>query len=77
MTDTIKVSDVEAFAMGELERAAKTEGASRELKTEWAFGIALMLRKLGHREAADRIEAERAKVFSWSEHIDNAKEGGA
>lgn len=23
----------------------------------------------------DRIEAERAKVFSWSEHIDNARSG--
>lgn len=73
MSEAIKVSEVEAYAMNELARAAKEEGVSRELKTEWAFGIALMLRKLGHRDAADRIEADRAKVFSWAEHIDNAK----
>lgn len=77
MTDAIKVSDIEAYAMGELARAAKSEGVSLELQTEWAFGIALMLRKLGHREAAERIEAERKNVFSWSEHIDNAREDGA
>lgn len=75
MSDTIKVSEIEAFAMGELARAAKAEGVSRELKAEWAFGIALMLRSMKHYEAAERIEAERAKVFSWSEHIDRAKEG--
>lgn len=73
MTDAIKVSDIEAYAMGELARAAKSEGVSRELKTEWAFGIALMLRKLGHHEAADRIEAERKNVFSWSENIEASK----
>lgn len=70
----IKVADIEAFAMRELARAADSEGVSRELRTEWAYGVALLLRDMKHGDVADRIETERKKLFTWSEHIDNAQQ---
>lgn len=75
MTDTIKVSDVEAYALEELARAEKsTDKLSRDMRCEWAYGVALMLRKFGHREAADHVEAKRREVFSWNEYVDAASE---
>ena len=61
MTDTIKISDIEACAFDWLQRVANSkDDQARRLRLEWAFGLSLMLRGCDASDAADRI-ADRCR----------------
>lgn len=67
MTDSIKVSDIEAFAMAVLAQSEDEDELQRETSLGAGFGAVLLLQAHGHNEAASRVMAEILRLRKGAE----------